>query len=57
MPNSIRAKSVEANLFFRFFGLDAIDEKRHERTNVATSATGDSTSRRSPAYCRACRRS
>ena len=30
MANGARAEGIEANLFFTFFGLDAITKKRHE---------------------------
>ena len=36
MANGARAEGIEANLFFTFFGLDAIHEKRHEHIKVAT---------------------
>ena len=36
MANGARAEGMEANLFFTFFGLDAIHEKRHEHIKVAT---------------------
>src|SRR5437764_13813819 len=36
MANGARAEGIEANLFFTFFGLDAITRKRHERIKVAT---------------------
>lgn len=36
MANGARAEGIEANLFFTFFGLDAIDKKRHEQIKVAT---------------------
>ncbi len=36
MANGARAEGMEANLFFTFFGLDAIHKVRHERIKVAT---------------------
>ncbi len=36
MANGARAEGIEVNLFFTFFGLDAIHEKRHEHIKVAT---------------------
>ncbi|MCB0964046.1 MAG: DsrE/DsrF/DrsH-like family protein [Acidimicrobiales bacterium] len=36
MANGARAEGMEANLFFTFFGLDAIHAKRHEHIKVAT---------------------
>ncbi len=36
MANGARAEGIEANLFFTFFGLDAIDRKRHEHIKMAT---------------------
>jgi len=36
MANGARAEGIEANLFFTFFGLDAIHAKRHEHIKVAT---------------------
>jgi peroxiredoxin family protein len=36
MANGARAEGIEANLFFTFFGLDAITKKRHEHIKVAT---------------------
>jgi peroxiredoxin family protein len=36
MANGARAEGMEANLFFTFFGLDAIHKKRYERIKVAT---------------------
>ena len=35
MANGARAEGIEANLFFTFFGLDAITKKRHEHIKVA----------------------
>ncbi len=36
MANGARAEGIEANLFFTFFGLDAIHKRRHEHIKVAT---------------------
>jgi peroxiredoxin family protein len=36
MANGARAEGIEANLFFTFFGLDAIHKARHEHLKVAT---------------------
>ena len=36
MANGARAEDMEANLFFTFFGLDAIHKARHEHIKVAT---------------------
>ncbi|WP_334142421.1 DsrE/DsrF/DrsH-like family protein [Rhabdothermincola sp.] len=36
MANGARAEGIEANLFFTFFGLDAIHKKRHDHIKVAT---------------------
>jgi peroxiredoxin family protein len=36
MANGARAEGIEANLFFTFFGLDAIHKKRYEHVKVAT---------------------
>ena len=36
MANGARAEGIEANLFFTFFGLDAIHRKRVEHIKVAT---------------------
>ena len=36
MANGARAEGIEANLFFTFFGLDAIHKERHEHLKVAT---------------------
>jgi peroxiredoxin family protein len=35
MANGARAEGMEANLFFTFFGLDAIHKKRYEHIKVA----------------------
>jgi peroxiredoxin family protein len=36
MANGARAEGMEANLFFTFFGLDAIHKARHEHIKLAT---------------------
>jgi peroxiredoxin family protein len=36
MANGARAEGIEANLFFTFFGLDAIHKERHEHIKIAT---------------------
>jgi peroxiredoxin family protein len=36
MANGARAEGIEANLFFTFFGLDAINKARHEHIKLAT---------------------
>jgi peroxiredoxin family protein len=36
MANGARAEGIEANLFFTFFGLDAIHRQRHEHIKIAT---------------------
>jgi peroxiredoxin family protein len=36
MANGARAEGMEANLFFTFFGLDAVLKARHEHIKVAT---------------------
>jgi peroxiredoxin family protein len=36
MANGACAEGIEANLFFTFFGLDAINAKRHEHVKLAT---------------------
>ena len=36
MANGARAEGIEANLFFTFFGLDAIHKKRHEHIKMAS---------------------
>lgn len=36
MANGARAEGIEVNLFFTFFGLDAIHAKRHEHIKLAT---------------------
>ena len=36
MANGARAEGIEANLFFTFFGLDAVHKKRSEHIKVAT---------------------
>ena len=36
MANGARAEGIEANLFFTFFGLDAIHKARHEHIKLST---------------------
>jgi len=36
MANGARAEGIEANLFFTFFGLDAIHKARHEHIKIDT---------------------
>ena len=36
MANGARSEGIEANLFFTFFGLDAINKKTYEHLKVAT---------------------
>jgi len=36
MANGARMEGIDANLFFTFFGLDAISRKRHEHIKAAT---------------------
>jgi len=36
MANGARMEGIEANLFFTFFGMDAIHRERHEHVKVAT---------------------
>lgn len=36
MANGARAEGIVANLFFTFFGMDAITRKRHEHIKLAT---------------------
>lgn len=36
MANGARAEGIETNLFFTFFGLDAINRKRHEHIKLAS---------------------
>ena len=36
MANGARMEGIDANLFFTFFGLDAINEAKHEHVKVAT---------------------
>jgi len=36
MANGARAEGMEANLFFTFFGLDAVHRARHEHMKIAT---------------------
>jgi peroxiredoxin family protein len=36
MANGARMEGIEANLFFTFFGMDAVNKARHEQIKVAT---------------------
>ncbi len=36
MANGARMEGIEANLFFTFFGLDAINKAKHDHVKVAT---------------------
>jgi len=36
MANGARAEGIQADLFFTFFGLDAINKERHDHIKVAT---------------------
>ena len=36
MSNGARMEGIEANVFFTFFGLDAINRAKHDRVKVAT---------------------
>ena len=36
MANGARAEGIEVNLFFTFFGMDAIHRRRHEHIKLAT---------------------
>ena len=36
MANGARAEGIEANLFFTFFGLDAIHQARHDHIKIAS---------------------
>jgi peroxiredoxin family protein len=36
MANGARMEGIEANLFFTFFGLDAINKAKHEHVKVST---------------------
>lgn len=36
MANGARSEGIEANLFFTFFGLDAVHKARHEHIKLAT---------------------
>ena len=36
MANGARAEGIEANLFFTFFGIDAVSRKRHDHIKVAS---------------------
>jgi peroxiredoxin family protein len=51
MANGARAEGMEANLFFTFFGLDAVHKARHEHIKLATVATPACTWPPGPAGC------
>ena len=53
MANGARAEGIEANLFFTFFGLDAI-HKRHEHIKLATVGNPGLHLATWPAACPAC---
>ena len=36
MANGARMEGIDANLFFTFFGMDAISQKRHDHIKAAT---------------------
>ena len=36
MPNGARMEGIEANVFFTFFGMDAINRAHHDHIKVAT---------------------
>jgi DsrE/DsrF/DrsH-like family len=58
MANGARTEGMEANLFFTFFGLDAIHKVRHEHIKLATVGNpGLSRARSLPVTGRACGRS
>ena len=60
MANGARMEGIEADLFFTFFGLDAIRRDRYEKSRLRPSATRACTCRhgsaRSPASPRSRRR-
>ena len=56
MANGARAEGIEANLFFTFFGLDAIHKARHEHIKIATVGNpGLHLANDGSAACPACR--
>ena len=56
MANGARAEGIEANLFFTFFGLDAIHKERHEHIKMATVGNpGLHIADHASAACPACR--
>jgi Uncharacterized conserved protein len=56
MANGARMEGIEANLFFTFFGLDAINKAKHEHVKVSRpSATRACTSPPGPVASRASR--
>ncbi len=36
MANGARAEGIEVNMFFTFFGIDAVSKKRHDHIKMAT---------------------
>ena len=44
MANGARMEGIDANVFFTFFGLDAINRAKHDHVKVATSVSPDCTS-------------
>ena len=54
MANGARAEGIEANLFFTFFGLDAITKKPTSTSRSPPSATPACTWPPSSAACPAC---
>ena len=54
MANGARAEGIEANLFFTFFGLDAINKERHEHIKLATVGNPGLHLATWPAACPAC---
>ena len=57
MANGARAEGIEANLFFTFFGLDAIHKARHDHIKMATVGNPGLHLATWPADCPACPRS
>ena len=57
MANGARMEGIEADLFFTFFGLDAIRKDRYEKIKVATVGTPAYTYRLCSAHCPASPRS
>ena len=54
MANGARMEGIEANLFFTFFGLDAITKKKVKKIKVATVGNRPWASRLSSARYPAC---